>query len=32
MKIIRDIVWSSNEPLDKNVLWLNNGLIKYNID
>ena len=29
MKIIRDIVWSSNEPLDKNVLWLNNGLIKY---
>lgn len=29
MKIIRDIVWSSDEPLDKNVLWLNNGLIKY---
>ena len=29
MKIIRDIVWSSKEPLDKNVLWLNNGIIKY---
>lgn len=29
MKIIRNIVLSSKEPLDKNVLWLNDGVLKY---